>query len=142
MCPRNIIRYLHRMVRPSKTLENYFQIGQNKIRITRFIIILLCSPAGIYQLIPHRGDQFPFFIPQVSDWRFPYKRSHHPVCIHAGQVLTEFVLKECDEGVQPGTELYVFPQAISCKCHTCKSSEAACEGYRYKDFQFISPDQV
>lgn len=78
---------------------------------------------------------------EVSDWRFPYKRSHHPVCIHAGQVLTEFLLKDCDEGVLPGTELYVFPQATTCKCHTCKSSEASCEGYRYKDFQFISTDE-
>jgi hypothetical protein len=82
------------------------------------------------------------FILQVSDWRFPYKRSHHPVCIHAGQILTEFVLKDCDVGVQPGTELYVFPQATACKCHTCKSSEASCEGYRYRDFQFISTDEV
>ncbi|NP_001232960.1 uncharacterized protein LOC100168739 isoform X1 [Acyrthosiphon pisum] len=79
---------------------------------------------------------------EVSDWRFPFKRSHHPVCIHDGQVLTKFMLKNCEEGVQPGTEFYVFPQAMSCKCHTCKSSEAACEGYRSKDFPFISPNQV
>lgn len=73
---------------------------------------------------------------QVSDWRFPYKRSHHPVCIHGGRVLTEFVLRDCDPGALPGTELYAFPQATSCKCHACKSSEASCEGYRYRDFQF------
>lgn len=82
------------------------------------------------------------FVLQVSDWRFPYKRSHHPVCMHGGRVLTEYVLKNCDDGVQPGTELYVFPQATSCKCHACKSSEASCEGYRYRDFQFMHTNDV
>ncbi|XP_025419976.1 thyrostimulin beta-5 subunit [Sipha flava] len=79
---------------------------------------------------------------EVSDWRFPYKRSHHPVCIHGGRELTQFVLRDCDDGAEPGTELYVFPQATSCKCHACKSSEASCEGYRYRDFQFMSANDV
>ncbi|XP_050521484.1 thyrostimulin beta-5 subunit [Daktulosphaira vitifoliae] len=79
---------------------------------------------------------------EVSDWRFPYKRSHHPVCIHGGRKLTKYILKNCELGVEPGTEVYVFQQATSCKCHACKSSEASCEGYRYRDFQFIPSNEI
>ncbi|VVC45303.1 Gonadotropin, beta subunit,GPCR, family 2, extracellular hormone receptor domain,Glycoprotein hormone [Cinara cedri] len=79
---------------------------------------------------------------EVSDWRFPYKRSHHPVCIHGGRQLSKYVLKDCDEGVEPGTEEYVFPEATSCKCHACKSSEASCEGYGYTNFQFVPSNEI
>ncbi|XP_050440679.1 thyrostimulin beta-5 subunit [Adelges cooleyi] len=79
---------------------------------------------------------------EVSDWRFPYKRSHHPVCIHGGRKLTRYILRNCEPGVEPGTEVYVFQQATSCKCHACKSSEASCEGYRFRDFQFIPSNEI
>lgn len=69
---------------------------------------------------------------EISDWRFPYKRSYHPVCLHDGRELTAVTLNNCEEGVEPGTERYEFLQAVSCRCLVCKSSEASCEGLRYR----------
>ncbi|XP_015608408.1 thyrostimulin beta-5 subunit [Cephus cinctus] len=69
---------------------------------------------------------------EISDWRFPYKRSHHPVCIHDGRQRSVTVLRNCEEGVMPGTERYEYLEAESCKCAVCKSSETSCEGLRYR----------
>ncbi|KAG8327475.1 Cystine-knot domain [Homalodisca vitripennis] len=66
----------------------------------------------------------------ISDWRFPYKRSYHPVCLHDSRELTTTILRNCDPDVEPGTERYQFLQALSCRCLVCKSSEASCEGLR------------
>ncbi|XP_046664354.1 thyrostimulin beta-5 subunit-like [Homalodisca vitripennis] len=67
---------------------------------------------------------------EISDWRFPYKRSYHPVCLHDSRELTTTILRNCDPDVEPGTERYQFLQALSCRCLVCKSSEASCEGLR------------
>ncbi|KAK8389495.1 hypothetical protein O3P69_008888 [Scylla paramamosain] len=69
---------------------------------------------------------------EIADWKFPYKRSHHPVCIHDKTQLTEVTLRNCDEGVTPGTELYSYHEATRCACAVCKSSQASCEGLRYR----------
>ncbi|KAJ8895704.1 hypothetical protein PR048_001040 [Dryococelus australis] len=68
----------------------------------------------------------------ISDWRFPYKRSYHPVCLHDTRVLMRTELKNCEPGVEPGTENYEYLHALSCRCSICKSSEASCEGLRYR----------
>ncbi|XP_014244389.1 thyrostimulin beta-5 subunit [Cimex lectularius] len=67
---------------------------------------------------------------EISDWRFPYKRSNHPVCMHGIREPRKVILKHCEEGAEPGTEVYEYLHAVSCKCHVCKSSEASCQGFR------------
>nr|CAI5857363.1 unnamed protein product [Callosobruchus analis] len=69
---------------------------------------------------------------EISDWRFPFKRSNHPVCVHYGRnrVLTK--LRHCEEGAKEGTELYEYLEADQCKCQLCSSSDTSCEGLRYK----------
>ncbi|PNF33410.1 hypothetical protein B7P43_G04185 [Cryptotermes secundus] len=69
---------------------------------------------------------------EISDWRFPYKRSFHPVCLHDSRAVSSVTLQNCEEGVEPGTERYEYLEALSCRCMICKSSEASCEGLRYR----------
>ncbi|KAE8739983.1 Glycoprotein hormone beta5 [Frankliniella occidentalis] len=69
---------------------------------------------------------------EISDYRFPYKRSHHPVCIHDVHEPRVVVLRHCQEGVEPGTERYEYLEAKRCSCQVCRSSEASCEGLRYR----------
>uniref|UniRef100_A0A8D8YYU7 Glycoprotein hormone subunit beta domain-containing protein n=1 Tax=Cacopsylla melanoneura TaxID=428564 RepID=A0A8D8YYU7_9HEMI len=73
---------------------------------------------------------------ETSDWRFPYKRSHHPVCQHGARTPKTAILNNCEEGVMPGTEIYRYLEALSCKCSVCKSSEASCEGLRYYSYEY------
>ncbi|KAF4528202.1 hypothetical protein B566_EDAN014027 [Ephemera danica] len=69
---------------------------------------------------------------EISDWRFPFKRSFHPVCMHEDRLPRTVLLKNCATGASPGTELYTVLEAASCRCAVCKSSEASCEGLRYR----------
>ncbi|CAL4124514.1 unnamed protein product, partial [Meganyctiphanes norvegica] len=69
---------------------------------------------------------------EIADWKFPFKRTHHPVCMHRETKLTEVVLRNCDEDADPGTEIYTFHEAAACACTVCKSNEASCEGLRYR----------
>lgn len=68
---------------------------------------------------------------QISDFRFPFKRSHHPVCIHDVREPRLIILRNCMEGVEPGTERFEYLEAKRCSCRACRSSEASCEGLRY-----------
>lgn len=76
------------------------------------------------------------FSEQIPDWQFPYKKSFHPVCIHDERELVKMTLKNCEEGTEPGTEIFEYYEAVSCKCSACKSSEASCEGLRLVDSNF------
>ncbi|KAF2354038.1 Cystine-knot cytokine [Trinorchestia longiramus] len=69
---------------------------------------------------------------EIADWKFPYKRSHHPVCQHAGTKESEVILRNCDAGVAAGTEVHKFTEAAVCACALCKSSETSCEGLRFR----------
>ncbi|XP_071452959.1 thyrostimulin beta-5 subunit [Hetaerina americana] len=69
---------------------------------------------------------------EISDWRFPFKKSFHPVCMHGDRMLYEVSLRHCDDGVEPGTERYTYYEAVSCTCSVCSSSKASCEGLRYR----------
>ncbi|XP_008467939.1 thyrostimulin beta-5 subunit-like [Diaphorina citri] len=75
---------------------------------------------------------------ETSDWRFPYKRSHHPVCQHGARALKVVILNNCEENVEQGTEVYRYLEALSCKCSVCKSSEASCEGLRYSSYNSLN----
>lgn len=53
---------------------------------------------------------------EISDWKFPYKRSYHPVCVHAGRAKAVAYLRQCEEGVEPETRRYEYMEAVACNC--------------------------
>ncbi|EDS38374.1 glycoprotein hormone beta subunit [Culex quinquefasciatus] len=65
---------------------------------------------------------------EISDWRFPYKRSHHPVCMHAGRTRSVAVLRHCHPDADPEAKLYEYMEPKSCSCQTCTSMDTSCEG--------------
>ena len=73
--------------------------------------------------------QFHF---KIGDWRFPFKRSRHPVCMHDEIQLQQHILNNCDPDVEPGTEVYTAIEAVSCKCQICKPETSACQGLQYR----------
>ncbi|KAF0311312.1 Thyrostimulin beta-5 subunit [Amphibalanus amphitrite] len=76
---------------------------------------------------------------EVPDWRFPYKRSHHPVCIHDRNATRSVTLTHCDPGVAEGTADYQYVDAVSCKCAVCDSSRASCEGAKFRSTRSWRP---
>lgn len=64
---------------------------------------------------------------EISDWKFPYKRSHHPVCVHAGRSKSIAVLRHCHPDVTPETKKYEYMEAIACNCQACSSTDTKCE---------------
>lgn len=64
---------------------------------------------------------------EISDWKFPYKRSYHPVCVHAGRSKAVAMLRNCDEDAEPEARKYEYMEAISCNCHTCSTTDTSCE---------------
>ncbi|XP_065081826.1 thyrostimulin beta-5 subunit [Ochlerotatus camptorhynchus] len=58
---------------------------------------------------------------EISDWRFPYKRSHHPVCMHAGRTRSVATLRHCHPDADPEAKLYEYMEPKSCTCQ-CSSS--------------------
>jgi len=69
---------------------------------------------------------------EIPDFRFPFKKSHHPVCMYGSRKPNFAVLKNCDAGAEPGTERYDYEEAETCHCSVCRSSVASCEGLRYR----------
>lgn len=53
---------------------------------------------------------------EISDWKFPYKRSYHPVCMHAGRSKAVAYLRQCHPDVEPETKRYEYLEAIGCHC--------------------------
>lgn len=71
---------------------------------------------------------------EISDWKFPYKKSYHPVCVHAGRSKTVAMLRKCDEGVLPETMRYEYMEANACNCQTCSTSDTSCEApHNFRD---------
>ncbi|KAJ0175678.1 hypothetical protein K1T71_008837 [Dendrolimus kikuchii] len=64
---------------------------------------------------------------EISDWQFPYKKSHHPVCVHGERKHASAKLKHCDPGFQPGTDVYHYVEAVNCRCQVCSSEDTSCE---------------
>ncbi|OWR48297.1 glycoprotein hormone beta-5 [Danaus plexippus] len=64
---------------------------------------------------------------EIAHWQFPYKESHHPVCVHGERKHASVKLRHCDAGVEPGTELYHYVEAVNCKCQVCSSEDTSCE---------------
>ncbi|XP_044754549.1 thyrostimulin beta-5 subunit [Coccinella septempunctata] len=69
---------------------------------------------------------------EISDWRFPFKKSNHPVCIHYGRNRNVVTLRHCEEGALPEAARYEYLEAAGCKCQICSSSDTSCEGLRYR----------
>ncbi|EAT47389.1 AAEL001474-PA [Aedes aegypti] len=65
---------------------------------------------------------------EISDWRFPYKRSHHPVCMHAGRTRSVATLRHCHPEADAEAKLYEYMEPKSCSCQTCTSMDTSCEG--------------
>lgn len=45
---------------------------------------------------------------EISDWKFPYKRSYHPVCMHAGRSKAVAMLRNCHPQASPETRYIKF----------------------------------
>ncbi|XP_075974662.1 thyrostimulin beta-5 subunit-like [Anticarsia gemmatalis] len=64
---------------------------------------------------------------EISDWEFPFKKSHHPVCVHSARRPLTTHLRNCDSGVAPGTDVFQFVAAEDCRCKVCSSQHTSCE---------------
>ncbi|XP_054169102.1 thyrostimulin beta-5 subunit-like [Oppia nitens] len=65
---------------------------------------------------------------EIADWRFPYKRSFHPVCIQDRTRIRRIRLKHCDPDSPPGLRYYEYKEALTCVCQSCHTSTVSCEG--------------
>ncbi|KFM62737.1 Glycoprotein hormone beta-5, partial [Stegodyphus mimosarum] len=64
---------------------------------------------------------------EIPDWRFPYKISVHPVCIHDHKKLRRVLLRNCDPGADPHLRIYEYYEAETCSCKVCNSSDTFCD---------------
>ncbi|XP_041988171.1 thyrostimulin beta-5 subunit [Aricia agestis] len=64
---------------------------------------------------------------EISDWEFPFKKSHHPVCVYGARHLLMVRLRHCDTGVTPGTDVFRYVTAEDCRCKMCSSQKTNCE---------------
>lgn len=64
---------------------------------------------------------------EISDWKFPYKKSYHPVCVHAGRSKAVATLRHCHPLADSETRLYEYLEATSCHCQTCTTLDTSCE---------------
>ncbi|XP_059049648.1 thyrostimulin beta-5 subunit-like [Achroia grisella] len=64
---------------------------------------------------------------EISDWEFPFKKSHHPVCVYGTRRPVMVRLRNCDADVVPGTENFHYIAADDCRCKVCSSHHTSCE---------------
>ncbi|GFS44086.1 thyrostimulin beta-5 subunit [Nephila pilipes] len=64
---------------------------------------------------------------EIGDWRFPYKRPFHSVCMHENREAHSTLLQNCDEGVNLDIVQYEYYEALSCACYLCDSSSTSCQ---------------
>ncbi|OTF76583.1 hypothetical protein BLA29_006308 [Euroglyphus maynei] len=64
---------------------------------------------------------------EIADYRFPYKRSFHNVCIHDVVEKRLFELTDCDRGAPEYLRSYEAVVAKSCVCRRCETSMVNCE---------------
>ncbi|KAM7299927.1 hypothetical protein ISCGN_020491 [Ixodes scapularis] len=71
---------------------------------------------------------------EIADWRFPFKKSFHPVCTYDSRRLVTTQLRNCEpEDLDEEDELrtYDYFEALSCSCQVCDSTWTSCEGFRH-----------
>ncbi|CRL02758.1 CLUMA_CG015835, isoform A [Clunio marinus] len=64
---------------------------------------------------------------EISDWKFPFKKSHHPVCVHSGRTKVIVMLQECDPNASIEARKYEYMEALTCSCQICSSIDTSCE---------------
>jgi hypothetical protein len=64
---------------------------------------------------------------EISDWKFPFKKSFHPVCVPAGRSKVTATLKNCDDEVGIEARKYDYMEPTACVCQICSSSDTSCE---------------
>ncbi|PZC85113.1 hypothetical protein B5X24_HaOG202877 [Helicoverpa armigera] len=64
---------------------------------------------------------------EISDWEFPFKKSHHPVCLYGSRRPLMVRLRHCDAGVATGTDVFHYIAAEECRCKVCSSEYTSCE---------------
>lgn len=64
---------------------------------------------------------------EISDWKFPFKKSHHPVCVHSGRTKVSVMLQNCDENAGMEARKYDYMEAIACSCQICSTKDTSCE---------------
>lgn len=64
---------------------------------------------------------------EISDWKFPFKKSHHPVCVHAGRNKATVMLRNCDADASLEARKYEYMEPIACSCQICSSVDTWCE---------------
>lgn len=67
---------------------------------------------------------------EISDWKFPYKRSFHPVCVHAQRGKAVAMLRHCHPEAGIEAQKYEYMEAVECSCRTCSSTDTSCEAPR------------
>ncbi|XP_017073292.1 thyrostimulin beta-5 subunit [Drosophila eugracilis] len=64
---------------------------------------------------------------EISDWKFPYKRSFHPVCVHAKRHSVTAILKNCHPNTEESVRKYQYTEAVNCNCQRCSTQDTSCE---------------
>ncbi|KAG8181945.1 hypothetical protein JTE90_000056 [Oedothorax gibbosus] len=65
---------------------------------------------------------------EIGDWRFPYKRPFHPVCVHDSREVRSVILRNCHPAADLRIAEYEYYEAVSCSCIKCDSSTTSCQG--------------
>lgn len=65
---------------------------------------------------------------EISDWKFPYKRAHHPVCVtSSGVAKIVTMLTTCDPEAGMEARRYEYSEPIDCVCKICTTHNTSCE---------------
>ncbi|KAG5667751.1 hypothetical protein PVAND_015721 [Polypedilum vanderplanki] len=64
---------------------------------------------------------------EISDWKFPFKRSYHPVCVPKGITKVVIMLENCDPEAGLEARRYEYLEPLSCNCQICSSINTSCE---------------
>ncbi|KAG8182930.1 hypothetical protein JTE90_010561 [Oedothorax gibbosus] len=82
---------------------------------------------------------------EIPDWRFPYKISIHPVCMHDQKRLRRVRLRHCDPpDADDRLRNYEYYDAETCSCGVCNSSDTFCDwkGHMHHHQRVVVPVQL
>lgn len=65
---------------------------------------------------------------EIADWKFPFKRAHHPVCMTStGVAKVVTMLPNCDLEASMEARRYEYSEPLDCVCKMCTSINTSCE---------------
>lgn len=64
---------------------------------------------------------------EISDWKFPFKKSHHPVCVPKELKKVVTMLENCDPDAGIEARRYEYLEPVACSCQICSSINTSCE---------------